>query len=165
MEKVEVKVHDEKRERWYQKISVEPTLFLYMFAFMTTAVAENVFFVYKTCTVNHGYSHDICIKIENHNDIKKEVQITTSNFFQYNSIAGHVIPIGLALFLGSFSDRRGRKLPLIIGLIGKFIYSTMVVVNTLKPEWPVEYVIYTATIPSAFTGAGEWIKSLLSFIS
>lgn len=40
-----------------------------------------------------------------------------------------------------------------MGLIGKFIYSAMVVVNTLNPHWPVEYIIYTATIPSAFTGA------------
>lgn len=44
-------------------------------------------------------------------------------------------------------------MPLIIGLIGKFVYSSMVVVNTLNPTWPVEYIIYTATIPSAFTGA------------
>lgn len=40
-----------------------------------------------------------------------------------------------------------------MGLFGKFIYSAMVVVNTLMPSWPVEYVIYTATIPSGFTGA------------
>lgn len=44
-----------------------------------------------------------------------------------------------------------------MGLFGKFIYSSMIVVNTLQPTWPVEYVIYTATIPSAFTGAGEFI--------
>lgn len=75
---------------------------------MVTAVVENVFFVYKACTVNHGYSHEICMHIENHTDIKKEVQVTTANFFQYNSIAGHVIPIILALFLGAFSDKRGR---------------------------------------------------------
>lgn len=42
-----------------------------------------------------------------------------------------------------------------MGLFGKFIYSVMIVVNTMQPTWPVEYVIYTATIPSAFTGAGE----------
>jgi hypothetical protein len=50
-----------------------------------------------------------------------------------------------------------RKLPLLLGLFGKFIYSTMIVVNSLQPTWPVEYVIYTATIPSAFTGAGKKI--------
>lgn len=34
-----------------------------------------------------------------------------------------------------------------------YLIPAMVVVNTLKPAWPVEYIIYTATIPSAFTGA------------
>lgn len=29
----------------------------------------------------------------------------------------------------------------------------MVVVNTMQETWPVEYIIYTATIPMAFTGA------------
>lgn len=109
MEKVdEAPVVIRVREKWYQKISVEPSLFLYMMAFMITAVVENVFFVYKACTVNHGYSHEICINIEKYNETKKEVQLTTANFFQYNSIAGHVIPIILALFLGAFSDKRGR---------------------------------------------------------
>lgn len=90
------------------KISVELTLFLYMMAFMITAVVENAFFVYKACLVNHKYPHDICINIQNYSDINKEVQKTTSEFLQYNSIAGHVIPIVLALFMGSFSDKRGR---------------------------------------------------------
>lgn len=45
------------------------------------------------------------------------------------------------------------KLPLIMGLVGKLIYSTMIVVNTIFVNWPLEYIIYTATIPSAFTGA------------
>jgi hypothetical protein len=48
------------------------------------------------------------------------------------------------------------KLTLLMGLFGKFIYSVMIVVNTLQPTWPINYVIYTATIPSAFTGAGEY---------
>lgn len=128
-------------------------MFLYMMAFMLTSVVEQSFSVYKACTVNHNYSSEICLEIENYKEIKQEVQVTVSNFLQWNNIAGHIIPIILAFFLGSFSDRRGRKLPLVFGLIGKFIYSAMIVVNTLKPEWPVEYIIYTATIPCAFTGA------------
>lgn len=106
MEKIEEV--ERSREPWYRKISVEPSLSLYMMAFMITAVVENVFFVYKACTVNHGYSHNVCMHIADYDDIKKEVQVTTANFFQYNSIAGHVIPIVLALFLGAFSDKRGR---------------------------------------------------------
>lgn len=111
MEKVEeseTAVVVQGREQWYRKITVEPTLFLYMFAFMTTSVVENVFFNYKACTVNHGFNHSICINLEKYNETKKVVQLSTADFFQYNSIAGHVIPIVLALFLGAFSDKRGR---------------------------------------------------------
>lgn len=153
-------------ERWYRKITVEPSMFLYMMAFMLTSVVEQVFFLYKACTVNHGYSHDICINIENYQEIKKEVQITTSTFHMWNNIAMYAVPIILALFLGAWSDRRGRKLPLILGLIGKLIYSLMIVVNTRMDSWPVEYIIYTATIPSVLTGADIAIfASCFAYIS
>lgn len=127
-------------------------MFLYMMAFMITSVIEQSFFVHKACTINHGYSLDICDNLDNNTDIKKQVQITVSNFHQWNNVFGHIVPIILALFLGSWSDRRGRKLPLIMGLCGKFIYSFMVIINSTQ-NWPLEYVIYTATIPSALTGA------------
>ena len=141
-------------------------MFLYMFAFMLTTVVEQVFFVFKACTVNHGYPEDICYNIQNYEDIKKEVQVTVSNFHQYNNIASYAVPIILAFFIGAWSDRRGRKLPLILGLCGKFVYSSMIVVNTLNKDWPVENIIYTATIPSVLTGADVAIfASCFAYIS
>uniref|UniRef100_A0A1A9W3A1 Major facilitator superfamily (MFS) profile domain-containing protein n=1 Tax=Glossina brevipalpis TaxID=37001 RepID=A0A1A9W3A1_9MUSC len=140
---------------WYREISVEPTMFLYMFAFMITTVVEQDFFLQKACRVNNNFTEDICdhIKDIDNAEYKKQVQVTTAKFYQYESIAAHVFPIILALFLGSFSDRRGRKLPLLIGLCGKLIYSVMIVVNAKMKTWPLEYVILTATLPSALTGA------------
>lgn len=103
-----VQLQNRNNKRWYHYISVEPTLYLYMMAFMLTSVVENVFFVYKACRVNHGYSHEMCMELEKHKEIKAEIQKTTTTFLQYNSIAGQLIPIILALFMGAFSDRRGR---------------------------------------------------------
>ncbi|CAG9857347.1 unnamed protein product [Phyllotreta striolata] len=136
-------------------VTVEPTLVLYMMAFMTTSVIEQSFYVYKSCIANHGYNETICRNLnkKQHENITKEVQVTTSNFLIWNNIAGHAVPIVLALFMGAWSDKRGRKLPLIIGLTGKLIFSLMIVVNSLNPQWPVEYIIYTATLPSALSGA------------
>ncbi|TMW42865.1 hypothetical protein DOY81_012055, partial [Sarcophaga bullata] len=45
---------------WYRKISVEPTMFLYMFAFMNTSVVEHDFFLQRACRVNNNFSDDIC---------------------------------------------------------------------------------------------------------
>lgn len=128
---------------------------LYMMAFMTTSVVEQAFFVNKACRVNHGLNTTICdnLTADEYKDLNKEVQVTVSNFHLYNDIAGHVVPIILALFMGAWSDKRGRKLPLLIGLVGKLYYSTMVVVNAMQDTWPLEYVVYTATLPMAFTGA------------
>lgn len=108
MDEKEIREEERQKKSWYQLISVEPSLFFYMMAFMITAVVENVYFNYKSCTANNGYSHEICMELEKHEEVKKLVQKTTTNFLQYNNIAGHVIPIILALFMGSFSDRRGR---------------------------------------------------------
>ncbi|XP_072385002.1 lysosomal proton-coupled steroid conjugate and bile acid symporter SLC46A3 isoform X2 [Diabrotica undecimpunctata] len=140
---------------YFKYVTVEPTMLLYMMAFMTTNVAEQSFYVYKTCTINHGYNKTICdnINTPEYKNISKEVQASTAKFHVWNNLAGHVTPIILALFIGAWSDKRGRKLPLLIGLFGKLIFSLMIIVNTVQPTWPVEYVIFTATLPAALTGA------------
>ncbi|XP_031830327.2 putative peptidoglycan muropeptide transporter SLC46 isoform X1 [Nomia melanderi] len=137
---------------WVKHISVEPTMWLYMMAFMITSVVEQAFFVYKACRVNHGYSEEICSKLKNNETINSAVQVTVSEFHQYNNIAGHVVPIILALFSGNWSDRRGRKLPLLLGLIGKCIYSFMIVIISMMETWDLYTVVYAATLPMGILG-------------
>lgn len=148
-------INIKKALRWLKVITVEPTMVLYMMAFMTTSVVEQAFFVDKACRVNHNFNASICdnITAKENEAMNKEVQLTVSEFHQWNDIAGHVGQIILAFFMGAWSDKRGRKIPLLLGLIGKFYYSSMIIVNTLQYTWPVEYIIYTATLPMTITGA------------
>lgn len=149
-------------------ISVEPTMFLYMFAFMITSVVEQNFYLYKSCRVNNNFTEEVCRNLNRpeNKEFKDQSLQTNAWFLQWNDISAHIFPIILALFLGSFSDRRGRKFPLLMGLVGKFIYSTMVVVNAKMPTWPVENIIYSATLPSAMTGADVAIfASCFAYIS
>ncbi|KAJ2954279.1 hypothetical protein O0L34_g2530 [Tuta absoluta] len=142
----------EKQKPWYNHITVEPSMFLYMMAFMTTSVIETTFYIFRACTVNHGYSEQICYNISAHKDINAEVQVTISTFQQWFGVSSQLVPCVLAFFLGAYSDRRGRKIVLLAGLLGKLYFSIMITINTIFP-WPVEYVIYTAAFPSALTGA------------
>lgn len=148
--------------------SVEPTMFLYMFAFMITSVVEQNFFLYKSCRVNRNFTEEICRNLNKpeNEEFRTKAMLTNAWFLQWENISAHVFPIILALFLGSFSDRRGRKLPLLMGLVGKFFYSTMIVVNARMTTWPVQNIIYSATLPSALTGADVAIfASCFAYIS
>nr|XP_026500852.1 proton-coupled folate transporter isoform X1 [Vanessa tameamea] len=141
-----------QKKPWYKHVSVEPVMFFYMMAYMITNVIEQTFYVFRACTINHGYSEDVCYNIASYDAINKEVQVTVSTFHQWNGIASHIVPLLLAFFLGSYSDKRGRKVLLLGGLLGKLYFSLMITFNTMK-DWPLEYVIYTAAFPSALTGA------------
>ena len=61
--------------RWMEKVSVEPTMWLYMMAFMITSVVEQAFFVYKACRVDHGYSEEICANLKDNATINTKVQV------------------------------------------------------------------------------------------
>lgn len=65
-------------EKWYKKITVEPTMFLYMFAFMLTMVVEQAFYLNRACVTNHGYSQEICDNLNKNVTLKKEVQVSVA---------------------------------------------------------------------------------------
>ncbi|XP_076179832.1 putative peptidoglycan muropeptide transporter SLC46 isoform X2 [Ptiloglossa arizonensis] len=141
-------------------------MWLYMMAFMVTSVVEQAFFVYKSCRVDHGYSEEVCSKLDDNKTIKAMVQMTVSNFHLWNNIAGHVVPIILAFFFGNWSDRRGRKIPIIVGLFGKFIYSFMIVINSMMDTWNLNYIVYTASLPMGMLGGDVTIfGSCFAYIS
>lgn len=60
---------------WFRCITVEPTMFLYMFAFQLTSVIEQELFVRKACLANHNFTEEICDNLKNYTDKHKEVQV------------------------------------------------------------------------------------------
>lgn len=60
---------------WYKHITVEPTMFFYMMAFMITNVIEQTYYVFQACTVDHNYTAEICYNISDYEEINKEVQV------------------------------------------------------------------------------------------
>lgn len=78
---------------WLRYITVEPTMFLYMFAFQLTSVVEQDLFVKKACLANLNYTADICYNLSNHTEINKEVQVS---FLLQNTICYNIC--GVLLF-------------------------------------------------------------------
>lgn len=167
-------------------------MFLYMLAFMLTTVIEQELFVQKACLVNNNFTKEVCDNLKNEtynsssiavqvcffynkfniyyywlNFYTSNTQITVSNFQQWNHIAEKIFPVIMALFIGAWSDKRGRKLLLIIGLTGKLIYVVALLFNIYygKPffsEWiqlNIEYWAYALKL-SVTIGSNFYSKYL-----
>lgn len=147
-------MEENKKQRDFPLIGVEPVMFLYMAGIMTTTVVEESFFIFKACSVNLGYPVDICHNISDkaYKNYSDAVQVEVSIFHQYQNIAYFGIPVLFAFFLGAWSDRVGRKIPLLLGLFGALVYSIMIVVNALNESWRLEVILFTAALPCALSG-------------
>lgn len=68
---------DAVRRSWFRYVTVEPGMFLYMFAFQLTSVVEQELFVMKSCLSNLNYTHEICdnLNADKYNIFKKNVQV------------------------------------------------------------------------------------------
>ncbi|KAI8041795.1 hypothetical protein M5D96_006064 [Drosophila gunungcola] len=154
-QQVEGAVRNACQWAWHvvKSISVEPTMFLYMFAFMITSVVEQNFFLYKSCRVNNNFTEEICRNLNKAENeyFKNKSLLTNAWFLQWENISAHIFPIILALFWA----------PSRIGGAGSCHCSW-----DWMPSWPVQNIIFSATLPSALTGADVAIfASCFAYIS
>ncbi|KAK4304849.1 hypothetical protein Pmani_023221 [Petrolisthes manimaculis] len=106
----------------------------------------------KICSVNLNYSAEVCANLSAHPEQNVVVQREFSVFAFYNSIIMSVLPLLCVLFMGAWSDKYGRKIPLLITLTGHVFYAAGYLLNNWKTGWPVEG-IYVVTFLEALGGA------------
>lgn len=134
-------------------VTVEPTMMLYMMAFMITHVYEQSYYVYKACTANCKFNETVCRNLNEYPEQNAIVQSVVSTFHQWNGVASHLPTVFMAFFLGAYSDKFGRRYIILAGLFGKLYFSNVLTLTSLFSDWPIEYIIYFASLPCAFTGS------------
>lgn len=140
---------------------LEPPIFLLNFASSLASVVFTNQLLYQSCKVIFGHTEAECqpmLGISNatiNHDIENEVQPYVSRIILANSLVSSILPAILALFIGAWSDRFGRRPVLLISLIGillGYIVSfILAMVSAKSPTNPWLYVI--AQIPAAVTGS------------
>ncbi|XP_042875441.1 proton-coupled folate transporter-like isoform X2 [Penaeus japonicus] len=146
---------------WAATVSVEPVLFLHNLASQVVWVASQDLLVEKACLVNYGYAKDVCGDLTHHNEEQARVQDLVSEFLMYRSIFETSIKVIFVLYLGSWSDRTGRKIPLVISLLGLLGESAVFLANALSPSWGVSMALLSS-VPYSLSG-GTHALLMLAF--
>lgn len=119
----------------------------------------------RICSVKLGYSPEVCANLTAHPQESISVQREFSLFAFYNSILMSIPPLIFILFMGAWSDKYGRKIPLLVTMGGHMIYAAGNLLVHWQTTWPVE-VLYPVTLFEALGGANVGILSATtSYIS
>ncbi|XP_064080711.1 lysosomal proton-coupled steroid conjugate and bile acid symporter SLC46A3-like [Macrobrachium nipponense] len=119
----------------------------------------------KICSVNLGFSAKVCENLADHPEENVIVQREFSLFSFYNSILLSVPALIFVLFMGAWSDKYGRKIPLLLTLVCHVMYAAGYLLNNWQTSWPVEIIYLVTFLESLGGGNVGLLTSTTSYIS
>ena len=158
---------DDKKEQTKKKwrprlITIEPVLFLYLFAGGLQGPAFNALIYRKVCLM--GYPEATCLNLHNATFHAEEdiVQKGTSYWFLWQNLCFEIPSILLSFVYGALSDHVGRRVVIAFPAIGQIISVATFAMNARYMESHVGYML----IGGVFSGfSGGWITLFLASFS
>lgn len=124
----------------------------------------------KACRVNLQFNDTVCdslVKRGNNNfsNYEKEVQKLISSIDIWRGVVRTALPCIIIMFLGSWSDRTGkRKICILLPIFGEVLTSVSNIINVyFFYEIPVQITVFLETIFMA--GTGGWVTMFLGVFS
>ncbi|KAL7014919.1 hypothetical protein ACKWTF_016195 [Chironomus riparius] len=161
--------HRQKISQFARNVTVEPLLPLYIIASVLTAYAAQNLYLDKACRVNLGYSDEICDALKrkdsnNLTEVEIDVQKVVVNMQKWKIVIQSFIPCLLILFVGSWSDRHGRRKPcMLIPIFGELVSSAGLALNVYFKDLPMEVAGITEALFEGITGG--WATMLMGAFS
>ncbi|XP_066939778.1 probable peptidoglycan muropeptide transporter SLC46 [Macrobrachium rosenbergii] len=145
-------------------VTVEPVMLLDSLAFSAMQVYIESLQMDRVCQVNAKYSEEICLNLKAHQNASVAVQQKYSVFALYNGIIGAVLPLFFILFMGAWSDKYGRKVPLAAVQIGHLLHAGGYLLASFAPSWPVEIFLLLTFIDTLGGGNVCFLNAANSYI-
>ncbi|XP_041976368.1 proton-coupled folate transporter-like isoform X1 [Aricia agestis] len=150
-------------------ITVEPIIACYIMSNVFSGLAVQNLNLEKACRVNLAYSDEICSALnkrqtENYTVEEAEVQKLTASVQAWKNIVQTAFPCILVLFVGSWSDKTGkRKACILLPIVGEILCCISFILNTyFFYELPLEITALSDLFPSL---TGGWITVCVGVFS
>jgi len=161
----------EKLKFVIKNVTIEPLMFCYVLPSSMAGLAVQNLSLEKACSVNLGYSNEICSALmagnqSNETHIEEvNVQVLVAKAQAYKSLIQSIIPTLLLMFAGSWSDRNNRRKPwLLIPVAGEAIGCSFLILCTYYfYELGIEYNVLAEALPPALCGG--WFTMYMSTFS
>lgn len=147
-------------------ITVEPVMFLYMFANFTMFLTLQAFIYDKVCYLN--FNETVCSNLNNKTFKKEEdfVQKTTSHWVLYANLSmGVPALLSVIMFVGPWGDRVGRKIPIMLSLFGSVMSTISAILNSIFMSAPLPYILIGSLLNGTCGGYLAALMSMYAYIA
>lgn len=160
----------ERYNFFVENITVEPMLACYIVPSVLASLATQNLNLEKACRVNLGYSTQVCDALtqrrtKNYTLEEREVQQLVANMGVWKTMLQSALPAFLIMFIGSWSDRWGKRKPcMLFPIVGEFLTVVGLMVCTyFFQELPMEVSGFIEGFFPALTGG--WFTMFMGIFS
>ncbi|KAG1668723.1 Proton-coupled folate transporter [Nymphon striatum] len=150
-----------------KNITVEPIIALYLFAACMIGTFSVTILMERICTWEKGQPENVCKNIFD-NDAYAQLRIESQKLANTYLLANQFVlatpGIFLAILTGPWSEKYGRRAPIIIPLIGDLIRYVLLTMMAHFKELP-PYFFICATIPDGILGGFIHMMTLFSYVA
>jgi len=143
-------------------------------------VGESIFFLFKIgeamldpvvrlyiyhTTCHELYGNETCRKLDENQDIELIIQSTVANYIMGYKVLLNLPAILLGLFCGSWSDKVGRKLPVMLPCVGTIIAVILFLTSMIPGVPTILFVLLGGAVRGAFGKSAVITMALHSYVS
>jgi len=150
---------------FFSEITVEPVLFLYMLStFSQYALFQDLVYS-KVCWTL--YNPTICenLHADQYETELEAVQKQSSMWILMSTVALVIPSILIAIYLGSWSDRFGRKWPVVFPPFGGILACMVYTVLSFRQETPVGWICLASFLSGLSGGFVSCIMSCMTYVA
>lgn len=151
--------------RLWHKITIEPAVFLFTFAYGFYSIIAQNLLIDRVCTVNLNLTSEVCDHLDHYKHDQMEVQKQVTLIVLYTSILSSIPCMILTLLVGPWSDRNGRKPLMIAPIIGCILSQVVLVLIRAFPQARGEYYLATSIYSFVSGGFATFTTAMYSYIA
>lgn len=145
-----------------KQINVEVPLFLYMIAsFLHMPVFQSIIYD-KCCSSLYPNDEEYCKNSTAVND-DKDIQTFANYIFLYSNLCQTLTAVPTTILLGTFGDRRSRKLAMLVPFVGVVLADVNYIIQASKTSYNVYFLLISDLLFGVCGGYSAIIGTIFSY--
>ncbi|XP_078001050.1 proton-coupled folate transporter-like [Glandiceps talaboti] len=144
-------------------VTVEPACMLFTWAIFMQGPATQQLLIQKIC--ESKYNQTVCNNLDKFSEEENAVQSVASHWVFYITACLAIPCIGSSLFICSWSDTIGRKIPMLIPSCGSVLGSMVMIILSMYMHLPYQLILINSFLIGVGGGFGTFNVLAVTYIS